>query len=99
MARVKNRIDPRAHDGHGTNTEPMMTGHGAPASASGRGNEAMPRGKLVNNNWGSKSLKKLQTTGGSSAVGSDRFVRPIDATTANIPGANLGNPTGDRSLD
>ena len=92
--RVKNKIDPSAHDGQGTRTEPLMTGHGAPASASGRGNEPMNRSErspILNNNWGAKSLKKLQTTGASASVGANRFVQPTMQQTAQMP-PNLGNP-------
>lgn len=90
MAAIKNKIDPRAHDGHGTRTEPMMTGHGAPASASGRGNE--PIGKVRPNNWGAKSLRKLGPTSGATSPGYDRFVQPTMAQTAVVPPGGVGNP-------
>lgn len=101
MAAIKNRIDPRKHDGHGTNSEPLMTGHGAPASASGRGNEPMPTGKILANNWGASRLKKMGPTVGASqpGTGQERFVRPIDSATAQIPPPGLGNPRGQRSMD
>jgi len=95
--RVKNKIDPRKHDGHGTNSEPLHTGHGAP-SASGRGQST---GKILANNWGAQRLKKMGPTVGASqpGTGQDRFTRPIDSATAQIPGPNLGGPRGERSMD
>ena len=80
---------PKMADGTGTKSPMQMTGHGAPPSASGRGNEPM------SNNWGAKSLSKLQApsvVGGASSVGFDRFVQPTLADTAQVPPPGLGNP-------
>ena len=83
-------------DGTGVHTPVHHTGHGAPASASGRGNEPMPStGRILANNWGASRLKKLgpaSVVGGSRATGQERFVQPPLAQTAVVPPPGLGNP-------
>lgn len=86
---------PKMTDGTGTQTPVHSTGHGAPASASGRGNEPMPEGgKLLPNNWGARSLSKLDgpTVGAGPQSGQTRFVQPTLASTAVVPAPGLGNP-------
>lgn len=101
MTQVPNHGKIAVIDGTGTKTPMLHTGHGAP-SATGRG---MSTGRLLSNNWGAQSLKKIKmgphdvaVSGGARATGQDRFVRPTDATTAQIPSTpGLGNPHGERS--
>lgn len=91
-----NSAQPKMADGTGTNSPTHLTGHGAPASASGRGNEPMPGGaKMIPDNWGAKSLSKLRApfvAGGAASVGFNRFVQPTNADTAQVPPPGLGNP-------
>jgi hypothetical protein len=85
---------PKMADGSGVHSPTHLTGHGAPASASGRGNEPMPNtGRILSNNWGAQSLKKLDTVSGAAATGGQsRFVQPTNAATAVVPAPGLGNP-------
>ena len=82
------------HDGHGTNSRPLMTGHGAPPTGAKPG-----KNRLLSNNWGASGLKKLQTRGGAAFAGQNRFVQPTDASTAQVPPPGLGDPHGDRSTN
>ena len=87
---------PEVRDGSGVNTPVHTTGHGAPASASGRGNEPMPKtGRILSNNWGAQSLSKLSApvSGAAAATGGQsRFVQPTNAATAQVEPPGLGNP-------
>ncbi len=84
---------PKMADGSGVHSPMQMTGHGAPASASGRGNEPMPStGRILSNNWGAQSLQKLGPPVSVGATGQNRFVQPTNAATAVVPPPGLGNP-------
>ena len=90
-----NTVMPKVADGTGVNSPRQMTGHGAPLSASGRGNEPMSTGRLLSDNWGAQSLNKLgprRDVGGARVTGQNRFVQPTLADTAVVPPPGLGNP-------
>lgn len=71
----------RVFDGTGKTTPVRHTGQGAPSAAG--------KPKLLSNNWGAKTMSKLQGT--ASAPGYDRFMQPTDAATAQVTPPGLGN--------